>query len=188
MFIRTMVLGSALAMLVACDGKKPAAGEAPAPVAGAPEAPVEKKPEAKPISLDISLDIGAAMMAKDPDDSGWKGISIKAPTGAIVDVSPGGTMIKIDDNMSIGLGGEKDIAEKKKNAQSSSLQTFKRFVVEEPNAFLYETADGNFLFIANVKLGEDKVKSCQTEGFGKFNQQAAEKLFEACKGLTLAAQ
>ena len=186
MMIRMMVVGSALAMLVACESKGPAPA-AEAPKAGEPAAPAAPaKPEAKPIALDISLDIGAAMMAKDPDDSGWKGISIKAPTGAIVDVSPGGTMIKIDDNMSIGLGGEKDIAEKKKNAQSSSLQKFKRFVVDEPNAFLYETEDGNFLFIANVKLGEDKVKSCQTEGFGTFTQQAAEKLFEACKGLTLA--
>ena len=188
MMIRMMVVGSALAMLVACESKGTAPA-AEAPKAGEPAAPAAPaKPEAKPIALDITLDIGAAMMAKDPDDSGWKGISIKAPTGAIVDVSPGGTMIKIDDNMSIGLGGEKDIAEKKKNAQSSSLQKFKRFVVDEPNAFLYETEDGNFLFIANVKLGEDKVKSCQTEGFGTFTQQAAEKLFEACKGLTLAAQ
>jgi len=36
-----------------------------------------------------------------------------------------------------------------------------------------------------IRLG-DKVKSRQTAGYGTFTQQAAGKLFEACRGMKLA--
>lgn len=186
MNLRRTVLASLSLFVLACGGKE----ATPAPTGstgGATSAPAEapEKPAAKPIELTTTLDIGAAVLAKDPDDTSWKGISIKAPDGAKVDPNPAGLSIVIDDSMSIGLGGEADIAEKKDRAQKDSLQGFKRFVVDTPDAILWETTGGNFIFVANVKLGE-KTKRCETAGWGTFSQQNAETLLEACKGMTLA--
>jgi len=189
MMIRSAVLGSTMAFLVACGGKTqapagaaPSAAEAPA-APTAPAAPAA--PPAKPIELTTKLDIGAAVSGQDKDNTSWNGVSIKAPEGAKIDASSGGTMVFITDQMSIGLGGEKDMAEKKQQAQAGALQKFVKFIVDEPNAFLWEAEGPNFLFVANVKLGEDKVKSCETSGYGTFTQQAAEKLLEACKGMAV---
>ena len=187
MMIRSALFGSAMAMLVACGGKSdtPATGTPaePAPAPAAPAAPAA--PPAKPIELTTKLDVGAAVMAKDPDDTGWKGISIPAPEGAKIDASMGGTSLVITDQMAVALGGENDIAEEKKKAQSDGLQKFVKLLVDEPDAILWEAEGPNFLFVANVKLG-DKVKGCETNGYGTFTRQAAEKLLEACKGMTLA--
>lgn len=186
MMIRMTLMGSAFALLVGCGSKTETPAPAPAgeaPVATAPAKPVV---EVKPLTLDTTLDIGAAVLAADPDDAGWKGLSIKAPAGSKIDTAGGSASVVITDNMSIGLGGERDIAEKKKAAQESGLQKFKRFLVDEPNAILWETDDANFLFVVNVKVGEERIKSCETSGYGTFTQQAAETLLGACKGLIVA--
>lgn len=188
MMIRSVLFGSALAMLVACGGKgeSSAAGAPAAPAApAAPVAAEPAAPPAKPIELTTKLDIGAAVMAKDPDDTGWKGITIAAPEGAKIDASGGGTSLVITDQMAVGLGGENDLAEEKKKAQEDGLQKFVKLIVDAPDAILWEAEGPNFLFVANVKLG-DKVKGCETNGYGTFTRQAAEKLLEACRGMTRA--
>jgi hypothetical protein len=186
MNLRSVTMGAMMALMVACGGKAETqtgtSGGTPAPSAPA-EAAKPAEPAAKPLELKATIDIGAAVMARDPDNTSWKGISIQAPEGAKVD--PDGMMIVIDDRRSVGLGGEKDIAEKKQQAQSSSLQKFVKFIVDEPGAIFWE-AEGNFLFVANVKLGEDKVKSCTNDGYGTFTKDDAQKLFDACRALKLA--
>lgn len=188
--ILRLALASLSTLVLACGGKSEGPA-APAPGGASTEAapaPAPAKPEAKPIGeLTVTLDIGAAVMAKDPDDTSWKGISIKAPEGAKLDVSPGGTSLVIDDTMSMAFSMEADIAEKKAKAEKDTLQGFKRFVVDTPDAILWETTDSNFIFVANVKLGE-KTKRCETAGWGTFSQKNAEKLLEACKGMTFTAE
>ena len=180
-----------VAVVAACGGKK---GDA-APSENATEAPEAAEPVAPPvktIELAGALDIGGPVMAADADDTSWKGISMTtAPAGAKVDASMGGTMLVIDDSMSVGLGGEKDLAEKKKAAQDHPLQKFVRFVLEEPDAIIWEATisegdPSNFLLVANVKLGDEKVKSCDTDGYGTFTEANARKVLEACRSLKLA--
>ena len=200
------------AMVAACGGKKGDAAPsgatetapaepvaAPAEHVAAPAEPVAApaEPVAAPaaaIKLAGALDIGGPVMAADADDTSWKGISMTtAPAGAKVDASAGGTMLVIDDKMSVGLSSEKDLVEKKKEAQEGSLQKFARFVVDEPDAILWEAKseiDGssNYLLVVNVKLGEEKVKSCSTDGYGTFTEANARKVLEACRSLKLAAE
>ena len=168
--------------------KKDSGAKAPAPKPGdTATGDTKAAPAAKPLELTEKVDIGAAVLKADPDDSGWNGITIAAPKGAVIDTAGGSPSLVIDDHMSVGLGGEKDLAEKRQQAQDDQLQKFARFVVDEPDAILWEgksTIDGssNFLLVVNVKLG-DKTKSCTTDGYGSYTQANAEAVLKACRGM-----
>jgi len=181
----TLAIAVTLAITTACgkdkDGDKTSGAKT-----GAPTTAAEKAPEQPRLEFTEPVDIGAAVMAADPDDTGWKGISIKAPKGAKVDTAGGSPSLVLTDRMSIGLGGEKELTEKRQQAKESQLQKFSRFLVDEPDAILWEATDGstsNFLLVVNVRLG-DRVKSCQTEGYGEFTQANAEAILAACRGMT----
>ncbi len=188
--LSTMFLVFVIAATAAC--KKDADAKTPdKKVTGAADKPSTQQPAPepaeKPLAFTETLDIGAAVLKADPDDTGWKGITITAPKGAAIDTAGGLPSVVITDHMAIGLGGERDLKEKRQQAQDDSLQKFSRFLVDQPDAILWEaksSIDGtpNYLVFVNVKLG-DKVKSCETSGYGNFTQANAEAILAACRGM-----
>jgi hypothetical protein len=144
----------------------------------------------KPIELTAQLDLGAAVVANDPDDKRYEGIKVKAPAGSKFE---GGAWVALDYKgkgyeIRFEFEDENFVQKAKKAAESDQADKLVKLHLDQKDAILWESASAlggehNFLFAATVKVG-DKTLVCRNAGYGMFSKAEAEALLRSCQSAT----
>lgn len=105
--------------------------------------------------------------------------------------SQGGVDIKVGKNFQVTITeGEGNIEMKKNDIINDDVRKFMRYVVEEPNALIWEWQiegmEPEFHFYAIIKAGDRSFEVRDVEGEA-FSEKAAIQMLEAAKSLRLKA-
>ncbi len=183
--LSTVVLALALASSsTACKKKEDAgnkgAGDQPASGKPAADKPAADKPADPPAPPKLaSLDLSAV-------GEDWKGWTIMAPEGATAKESFGAAEVAAGASFQLELRTAKgDVAAIKKEIQANDINKLKQFVVDTPDALLYESevmGKNEFHLYGNVKVG-DKEFNCEDVKGPQFTQADAEAMWKACASL-----
>lgn len=187
--MRTYIGVAALAWIAACnksDDAKPAAKPEPnspstvksAAPSEAPAKPAAPTPAAAAPKL-VDLDASSA----GDDYKGWK---LSAPEGAKAKDSFGALEVKAGDGFQLEVhSGKLDMAARKKEIADNTMNKLKRYVVESPDAIVYESGVGGgseFHFLAAAKVGDTDV-SCEDVKGPTYTQAQIETMLASCKTL-----
>lgn len=104
----------------------------------------------------------------------------------IVQQSYGALDIKVGNNFAISINEQPaDIELRKKDVKEDEVNKLKAFVVEEPNAIMWESeiTEPEYHFLMNQKIGTteysfEDVHNTEAKPFGK---DAIQKMFDSCK-------
>ena len=160
----------------------PAAPEAaPAAPEAAPAAP-EAAPAAAgevPVALEMaSLELTAEGFAATMD----------APKGAVAADSFGTLEVTLGEGKDfyVAIDMKVDMVQIKKDIQSNDVQKLKAFILDTPEALIYETdfaGNASFWMDSAVKVGEKTVRCYSGRGAHSFKKEQVELFLKACQSM-----
>lgn len=116
----------------------------------------------------------------------WAGWTVQAPEGATAKESFGAANITDGKSFNLEIRGDKgDIAAYKKESDANDINKVKRYLVDTPDALLYESevmGQNEFHFYGNVTVG-DKTFNCEDIKGPRHMQADAEAMWKSCQSL-----
>ena len=103
----------------------------------------------------------------------------------VIDQSWGATEIKVGKEFQISVSaGEGDMALAKSDVAGNDVNKFKRYVVDEPEAILYESAitEPEFHFYSVIKVGDASYVVEDIKG-EMFSEKSAQTMLQSAKGM-----
>jgi hypothetical protein len=164
----------------ACKKKEgeQAAGDKPAVNNPAVNKPADKPAPPPPAKL-AAVDL--AVVGED-----WAGWSVQAPEGVTAKESFGAAQVSNGANFNLEIRTDKgDVASYKKETDANDINKVKRYLVDTPDALLYESevmGQTEFHFYGNVTVG-DKSFNCEDVKGPRHAQADAEAMWTACQSL-----
>lgn len=164
----------------ACKKKEEKAADKPADVNKPADKPADKPaepppPPAKLVAVDLS-GVG----------EDWAGWSVQAPEGATAKESFGAAQITAGTGFDYEIRTDKgDVAAYKKESDANDINKVKRYLVDTPDALLYESevmGQTEFHFYGNVTVG-DKSFNCEDVKGPRHSQADAEAMWKSCQSL-----
>lgn len=144
---------------------------------------------------DTNSDIPKGMVAADLSAQGLS-ILVNVPDSTvgpleIISNAQGGADVKVGKNFQITITeGSGDFGMKKNDITTDAVRKFIKYVVEEPNALVWEWQiegmEPEFHFYTVVKAGEKSFEVCNVEG-ELFSEKAATQMLDAAKSIRLKA-
>ena len=138
-----------------------------------------------------NANVPQGMVAVDLSDQGLAAL-VNAPDSTVAPLevtanAQGGADVKVGKNFQMSISeGAGDIALKKNDITHDDIRKFIKYVVEEPNALVWEwQIDGmepEFHFYAIVKDGEKTFEARDVEG-EIFNEKAATQMLDAARSI-----
>lgn len=150
----TLLVVTCAFTLVACKKKDDDAAKGGAAKPTDPAAkPADPKPAPPPAAAAKLVPLDLSAVGED-----WTGWSVEAPEGATVKESFGAAEIILGDGFQLDLRIDKaDVAAYKKETEANDLNKLKGYVLDQPDAILYESEVMNrteFHLYAGVKSGD----------------------------------
>lgn len=181
-----LALVSICALAGACkkkeDGDKaPTAGTGTATGAATGAATATAAPTPPP-----AAPVAMAPLDLSPVGEDWAGWTVQAPAGATVKESFGAAQITAGPSFNLDIRADKgDVAAFKKEIEGNDINKVKRFVVDTPDAILYESVvmdQNEFHLYGNVTVG-DKTFNCEDVKGPRHMQADAEAMWKTCTSL-----
>lgn len=175
-----------VAALTACKKKADETKTTDKPAAPATGAPAADKPAADKPATPPPAEVKLAPLDLSAVGEDWAGYTVMAPEGATVKESFGAAEIVAGAAFNLDIRtGKGDVAAFKKEVEANDMNKVKRFVVDSPEAILYESevmGQNEFHFYGNVKVG-DKELNCEDVKGPRHMQADAEAMWKACQSL-----
>ena len=188
---RTLSLTIVVAALAFAGCKKKDEAGKPADPAAKPADPADKpadpaakpaEPAAKPAEPAPAAKLAALDLSVVGED--WKGWTVMAPEGATVKESFGSANITLGEGFQYDLRLDKaDVAAYKKEQESNDINKLKGYVVDQPDAILYESevmGRTEFHFYASVKSGDVEF-TCEDVKGPLHSKADAEAMLASCR-------
>jgi len=167
----------------ACKKKdeKPAEGTPPAGDKKATDQAPVTPPAPPPAAAAKLVPVDLSVVGED-----WAGWTVQAPEGATAKESFGAANVTDGKSFNLEIRADKgDIAAYKKESDANDINKVKRYLVDTPDALLYESevmGQNEFHFYGNVTVG-DKTFNCEDIKGPRHMQADAEAMWKSCQSL-----